>query len=62
MASAVCLWRTVATEYISNEDRQSVCLSKGLCDLCLLNLNINKAKHRAAATEQNDLALMPSVV
>ena len=41
----------------SKGSRRSACSSKGPCDLCLLNLNINKAKHRAAAVEQDSLAL-----
>ena len=41
----------------SKGSRQSACSSKGPCDLCLLNLNINKAKHRAAAVKQDSLAL-----
>lgn len=39
-----------------------MCLSEGPCDLCPLNLNINKAKPRAAAVEQDNLALAHSVV
>ena len=41
----------------SKGSKQSACSSKGPCDLCLLNLNINKAKHRAAAVKQDSLAL-----
>lgn len=33
-----------------------MCFSKGPCDLCLSNLNINKAKHGAAAVGQDALA------
>jgi hypothetical protein len=62
MASALCLRRTVTIEHVQSEDRQNVCLLKGLSDLCLLNLNINKTKHRAAAGEQGGLTLMPGVV
>lgn len=52
----MCLCRTVAIEH-SKGSKQSACSSKGPCDLCLLNLNINKGKHRAAAVKQDSLAL-----